>query len=44
MTLATEEVGGTVRAKLCAVLEAKVSRQIEKMRVVLGQAAPEDKT
>jgi multidrug efflux pump subunit AcrA (membrane-fusion protein) len=31
--LATEEVVGTVRAKLRAVLEAKVSGRIEKMRI-----------
>ncbi len=36
--LATEEVVGTVRAKLRATLEAKVSGRIEKMPVVAGQA------
>lgn len=34
---ATEEVVGTVRPKLRAVLEAKVSARIEEMRVVPGQ-------
>jgi RND family efflux transporter MFP subunit len=34
----TEEVVGTVRAKLHAVLEAKLSGRIDKMPVVLGQA------
>lgn len=34
---ATEEVVGTVRARLRATLEAKVSGRIEKMPVVLGQ-------
>jgi RND family efflux transporter MFP subunit len=36
--LATEEVVGTVRAKLRAALEAKVSGRIEAMPVVFGQA------
>ena len=36
--VSTEEVVGTVRAKLQAVLEAKVSGRIEKMLVVPGQA------
>ena len=35
---ATEEVVGTVRAKLRATLEAKVSGRIEQMPVTLGQA------
>ncbi|HKW30204.1 MAG TPA: efflux RND transporter periplasmic adaptor subunit [Verrucomicrobiae bacterium] len=35
--VATEEVVGTVRAKLHAVIEAKVSGKIEQMRVVPGQ-------
>ena len=35
---ATEEVVGTVRAKLRATLEAKVSGRIEKMPVVAGQS------
>ncbi|HWN95307.1 MAG TPA: efflux RND transporter periplasmic adaptor subunit [Methylomirabilota bacterium] len=35
--LATEEVVGTVRAKLHAVIEAKVSGRIEKMLVAPGQ-------
>jgi RND family efflux transporter MFP subunit len=34
----TEEVAGTVRAKLRATLEAKVSGRIDKMPVLLGQA------
>jgi len=36
--LATEEVVGTVRAKLHATLEAKVAGRIEQMPVVAGQA------
>jgi RND family efflux transporter MFP subunit len=36
--VATEEVVGTVRAKLRSVIEAKVSGKIEKMLVVPGQA------
>jgi len=36
--LATEEVAGTVRAKLHAALEAKLSGRIEKMLVVPGQS------
>ncbi len=35
---ATEEVVGTVRAKLRATLEAKVSGRIEKLPLVLGQS------
>lgn len=35
--LATEEVVGTVRAKLRAVVEAKISGRVEKMLVVPGQ-------
>ena len=35
--LATEEVVGTVRAKLRASIEAKVSGRIEQMPVVAGQ-------
>ncbi|HSK39621.1 MAG TPA: efflux RND transporter periplasmic adaptor subunit [Arenibaculum sp.] len=35
--LATEEVAGTVRAKLRAVLEARFSGRIQEMRVVPGQ-------
>ncbi len=35
--VATEEVVGTVRAKLHAVIEAKVSGKIEQMLVVPGQ-------
>jgi RND family efflux transporter MFP subunit len=34
----TEEVAGTVRAKLRATLEAKLSGRIDKMPVLLGQA------
>jgi multidrug efflux pump subunit AcrA (membrane-fusion protein) len=34
----TEEVVGTVRAKLRATLEAKLSGRIDKMPVLLGQA------
>ena len=35
--VATEEVVGTVRAKLHSVIEAKVSGKIEQMLVVPGQ-------
>lgn len=35
--VATEEVVGTVRAKLCSVIEAKVSGKIEQLLVVPGQ-------
>jgi RND family efflux transporter MFP subunit len=37
-TIATEEVVGTIRAKLHASIEAKVSARIEKMLVVPGQS------
>jgi RND family efflux transporter MFP subunit len=37
LQVSTEEVAGTVRAKLHATLEAKLSGRIEKMPVVLGQ-------
>lgn len=40
--LATEEVVGTVRAKLRASLEAKVSGRIEKMPVALSQIVKEN--
>ena len=36
--VATEEVVGTVRAKLHAAIEAKISARIEEMRVVPGDA------
>lgn len=38
----TEEVAGTVRAKLRATLEAKLSGRIDKMPVVLGQKVQAD--
>jgi RND family efflux transporter MFP subunit len=38
--IATEEVVGTVRARLRSVLEAKISGRIEKMLVVPGQNVP----
>jgi membrane fusion protein (multidrug efflux system) len=36
--VATEDVVGTVRPKLCSVIEAKISGRIERMLVVPGQA------